>query len=537
MWKVTDDDAAYPAWLREIYGYSAAPVRSLWISYEDIRPNLPTWTVETFDVSTLLDQWSFNDSYWCNFLGGLVEYANTIDPNTPCGIVGAQSPSPFGGYDYAKLMRKIQYVEAYNLGSSQSIIRSFTPDNAIPAVTTNFHQSSDDDIWQIWYYLAHGNRGHIGWVENWFDGPTQLPWHEQVAPHMLEAGQKIGPLLLGAGWKHDGIGVYYNHASIQLGWIFDSQAHGKTWVNRENDARLGASHMVKKAWENMLRDSGYQYKFVSYVDVIQSGIPADIKTLILPACLCLSDSESHAIMLFCRKGGTVVADYLPGIWDQHGVGRKSGGALDIMFGVRHEPAMSSADLFGGKLWCEVDQDLNYSWKTYEDFLSNGNTCIKDQCGYNKAVRNMPVNNVAQFGTGVAVLLNLSPQWYNAYRAGGFAESKLRTTFMKHIHAATPTRWVEIENAAEPEFGYEITYFQKIDGRTVLFVCLNPETEVSETGGGNAVGLKAGIVPITLKFAQAVRDVRDERRNISLGAGSRFPFNWPRNEAIVLSFVV
>ena len=196
-----------------------APKRDRWITYEDIRPKLASWSVATFDASPLMDQWTFNDSWWNNFIGDLVDYANTIDPQTPCGFVGGQAPSAFGGYDYAKIMRKVQFIESYNLGSSQAIIRSFNPHNAIPAVTTHFHKSVDDDIWQTWYYLVHGNRGFIGWVENWFDGKTPKAWHDQVAPQYLEAEKKIGPLLVGAEWVHDGVAIYYSHPSIQLGWI------------------------------------------------------------------------------------------------------------------------------------------------------------------------------------------------------------------------------------------------------------------------------------------------------------------------------
>ena len=260
MWCVTDDITAYKTWLNEIYGAKSAPTREQWLTYEDIRPKLSAWSIREFDASALMDQWSFNDSYWCNFLGDLVEFSNTLDPDTPCGIVGGQSPNAFGGYDYAKLTRKLQFIEAYNLGSSQAIIRSFNPQLAIPAVTSQFHQSAEDDIWQVWYYLAHGNRGHIGWVENWFDGDKPRAWHKTVAPHQLEA-QKIGSLLEDAEWMHDGIALYYSHASVQLGWILDAAAHGKTWVNRENDHRLGASHLVRHAWENLLRDSGLQYNF------------------------------------------------------------------------------------------------------------------------------------------------------------------------------------------------------------------------------------------------------------------------------------
>ena len=535
MWRITDDATAYPKWLTEIYGVGAAPKRDKWVTYEDIRPHLAAWTVRDFDASPLMDQWSFNDSLWCNFLGDLVEYANTVDPNTPCGIVGGQSPNAFGGYDYAKLMRKLQYLEAYNLGSSQAIIRSFNPRNAIPAVTSTFHQSAADDIWQVWYYLAHGNRGHIGWVENWFDGEAPKLWQEEIGPHQREAAEKIGPMMQGAEWLHDGVALYYSHASIQLGWILDAEAHGRTWVNRDGDHRLGSSHHVRRAWENMLRDSGLQYNFLSYIDVIASGIPPEYRVLVLPACLCLSDAESRAITSFCRQGGTVIADYLPGVWDQHGRGRASGGALDGLFGVRHDSMITKADVFGGNLWCETDQDANYGWKTYRELLTNANASIKDASGFDKAVRSMPTQHVNRIGNGMAVLMNLSPQWYNAYRVAGFEAGKQREAFMQHVTQGGVSRRVAIENAGEDSFGADITYFRKPDGRTILFVTSNPETVGSEVGGGNAANLQTSAIDLRLRFAKPVRNARDERRGTALGNGERFTFRWSRNEAIVLSF--
>jgi len=84
--------------------------------------------------------------------------------------------------------------------------------------------------------------------------------------------------MTGAEWMHDGVAIYYNHASIQLGWILDAQAHGKTWINRNGDSALGASHLGRNAWENMLRDEGLQYNYVSYADVIQNGIPKSTRS-------------------------------------------------------------------------------------------------------------------------------------------------------------------------------------------------------------------------------------------------------------------
>ncbi len=539
MWQITDDAAAYPRWLDAVYGKENAPKRERWVSYDDLRAKLANWSIAEFDASPLMDQWSFNDSVWCNYLGGLVEFSNTLDPATPCGIVGGQMPSAFGGYDYAKLMRKVQFIESYNLGSSQAIIRSFNPRNALPAVTTLFHKSSDDDVWQAWYYLAHGNRGHIGWVEKWFDGKMPKPWHAEVAPTFLEAGKKIGPLMSGAEWRHDGVAIYYSHASIQLGWILDAEAHGKTWINRNADERLSSAAHVRHAWENMLRDSGLQYNFLSYVDVIQRGVPEEYRVLILPACLCLSDAEARAIKAFCERGGTVIADYLPGLWDQHGKGRVGGGVLDEMFGVKHDPGLRAADIFGEKLWVEVNQDANYSWQTGEEFLTNKNTCLKDKTGFHKAVRALPTENIATVGRGKAVLMNLSPQWYNAWRGAGFDEAKKRDVFMRHLTAAGVAPWVRIEGAGEREHGYEITYWHRPAtggaARTLLFVCLNPATRGTSLGGGNSVGLKTTMLPIKLRFTHEVRNVRDERTGRELAPGPAFALDWKQNEAVVLSF--
>lgn len=534
MWQVTDDFSAYTAWLQEIYGSRSAPRRTNWISYESVWPKLKGWRIRDFDCSQLMDQWTFNDSYWNNFLGDLVEYCNQIDPATPCGYVGGQSPNTFGGYDYAKLMRKIQFLEAYNIGGSQAIIRSFNPHNALPTVTTHFHKSVPDTVWQVWYYLAHGNRGFIGWVDGWFDGKTPKSWHDKVAPHYREVAYTIGPLLSGAEWIHDGVAIYYNHASIQLGWILDAEAHRRTWINRNGDHRLGSSHLVRHAWENMLRDEGFQYNFINYAEVIQHGIPGEYKVLILPATLCLSDVEARRIKEFCRNGGTVIADYMPGLWDQHGRGRKAGGVLDDMFGVKHNPNLRAGDVFQSRLWVEVDQDVNFSWKRYRDFLTRNNDGLKDPAGFYQAVRNMAVNHVNKFGRGKAVLMNLSPQWYNAYRESGYVEARRRDVFLRHVQTAGPQRWIWLEPVNDVIHGYEITYWKK-NGRTILFVCYNPEVTGSSSGGGNAAGLKSNPVKIRLGVKRGIKNVRDERIRKSLPDGKHFDLIWNMNEALVLSF--
>ena len=536
MWNVTDDKTAFPKWLDEIYG-GKPPARPGWISYNDILPKLRQWSVGEFDASPLMDQWTFNDSYWNNFIGDLVAYSNSLDPDIPMGYVGGQQPNAFGGFDYAKIMRKVQYTEAYGGGNTQSLMRSLAPANV--NTPSFFYKSAADAIWQTWSHLANGDRGTICWVEKWFekDG-TPRPWLKEVAPAWKEATRTIGPLVAGADWIHDGVALYYSHASTQLSWVLDAEAHGTNWPRRRfdrGDPRHGSAPLVRRAWMSMLQDEGVQFNWIDYAGVVENGVPAGYKVLVLPHVLALSDAEARRIRDFVKAGGTVIADYLPGLWDQHGKGRPAGGALDDVFGVKHDPGLRPADLFGGRLWVETDQDANYGYDTYDQLLTKNNTCLKDASGFNKAVRRAGVASVRRYGKGTAVLMNLSPQWYLAYRMAGAAQAARRAVFMQHVHQAGVRRWVELKGAGEKEFGHEIVYWKLAHGRTLLFVVMNPEVFATSEGGGNSVGLKTDLVPVTLSFAAPVRGARDERTGGALGTGREFRFDWKMNEALVVSF--
>ncbi|KKK48468.1 hypothetical protein LCGC14_3144810, partial [marine sediment metagenome] len=102
FWRLNNDRAAYDKWLKEIYGPYNAPAHPGWISYDAVRTKLKGWAIKDFDCSQMMDQLTYNDSFWNNFLGDLVEHGNRVDPATPVGYVGGQQPSSFGGDDYAQ---------------------------------------------------------------------------------------------------------------------------------------------------------------------------------------------------------------------------------------------------------------------------------------------------------------------------------------------------------------------------------------------------------------------------------------------------
>ena len=68
--------------------------------------------------------------------------------------------------------------------------------------------------------------------------------------------------------------------------------------------------------------------------------------------MALSQSEADAIRRWTEQGGILIADYLPGVFDQHGKSRPRG-ILDDVFGVERD---SAAAVLNGKAIAEVDAE-------------------------------------------------------------------------------------------------------------------------------------------------------------------------------------
>ncbi len=527
-WRLNDDDAAYEAWLTAYYGTKVHPPAQ-YVCPDFLLPQYGR-QLKDLDFSPLLDRLTYNDSLWANFLGELVACANAADPATPCGFVGGQAPNTWGGYDYAKLSKKIQFIEAY-LGTAQSIIRSLNPN--LPQVTTHFHNDklgTKNDSWQMWWCLAHGNRGMIGWVEGWFDGTTPRPWLEEFKRLNKELGFVQGPKVAGARWIHDGVAIYYSHPSIQVSWCLDIEPHGKTWPNRNGDDSHGTWHLVRKAWEQILADSGVQYDWIGYDQVVLNGVPKEYKVLILPANFAMSAIEAERIRDFCERGGTVIADFACGLFDQHGKGRTRG-ALDDLFGVKHDGSETKKDCFAGKLWVETNQDAAFGGGITKLI---GTLAPKLVDGFAVAETKLPVRSVRKVGAGSAVYLNLSPQRYLMYREERRTQDAHRAVFMQSVFDAGVKPWVKLTANGTRPVNSEVTYLAK-NGRTYVFVVQNAAVTSTSLGDTKTKGLGGGTLLIEVEFAAPVSDVVDERAGTKLGNGTKFKAELNLAEAVLLSF--
>jgi hypothetical protein len=402
--------------------------------FEEVRKHAPKLPLSKWNLAPWMEFRQFMDFQFAQVLAELTRYTNSIDPHTPAGFVGGQGPGPWGGYDYAMLARAVQWMEAYDIHATNEILRSFWNDERRPRMQT-FSSTKNPklDSWFLWYYMLHGNQAVIAWPEGWFGSDGK-----EIAPYILankntfeEIQGKVSEPIVNpnATFDPDPIGIYYSHPSLQAGWAMDAIVHGRNWVNRNGsiDNRNQTMGILRNVWCKVLEDLGFQYDFISYLDVEEEMVKLNkkFKVIILPKTVCLSDKEALALKKFVCDGGILIADYLCGIMDEHGRGREKG-ILDDLFGIVRD---ETAGYMNGVGLTEIDGE-KYQ-KPFLDRFSyyEGAYRYRDIVVFERGTKHRPgcrgveirkflgkfhqasVTIENQFGKGRTFYLNLSPLEY------------------------------------------------------------------------------------------------------------------------------
>ena len=539
--------AEFHRWLVERYGSREAAMAQwgsgaerLWgrMATPDDFPGLYDRPWPQWNLSAWADALSFMDSQLSNLIGELVERANAVDPETPCGIVGGQAPAPYGGYDYAKLMRKVQFLEVYDLGTAAELARSLNPGQVIPQVKTAFGPPLDPkNVWLYWHHLIHGDRGLIFWAESWFRPEGAAADEIFGLGPVIQELARVSELFQKARWRHDRIAIYYSHPSIQASWFIDCQPHGRTWINRSGsmDARLASSAGTLWAWTRLLEDAGLQYDYYSYADLLERGLDPDrYRLLILPRTLALSNQEANAMARYVQAGGHILADHGTGWFDEHLRGRERP-VLDDLFGIREHPPAGPGKLFGGALLGEIDADKHWDRNFVEAAAMMWDNCKREN-GFVAAERDLDCFREGISGRGWAHLLNVSLIEYLFLRVFDPEEAAARRQFiLKRIARAGIRPEIHLRVDEKPVLRTEITRWQRED-RTILCVARNPLVFGQASEPWQETFASGESVLLEIRFGRPVQAVVDERTGRALGDGDRFEVLWTTNQAAVISFI-
>jgi hypothetical protein len=280
---------------------------------------------ERWRLAPWCDFRSFMDTCLAETLADLRQAARAADPATPVGIEGTQMPSAWGGYDFWKLSRALDWVEPYDIAAARAVFGSFM--RGKPMLATYGESDPAAVSRRLWHLLLEGDCGAIlWWSEDLFegDGPALRlsAKGKAIAPAVREMHAPLARLLLRAERVEDPIAIHYSQTSIQLAWLFESFEDGATWQRRFSSFEATHSrHAALRAelWQR-LREAGWLPQFLSYDEVAGGALARrGFKACFLPDSHALSAPEARALNDFAAQPGCrLLYTGEPGVFDASG---------------------------------------------------------------------------------------------------------------------------------------------------------------------------------------------------------------------------
>jgi hypothetical protein len=316
-------------WLRRRYG-SLARLDAEWgarfRSWNKVVP-------ETTDQAMLRSDQNF--APWADFKEWMdvafaralrtgTEAVHAADPNAVAAIEGAQIPG-WGGYDYSRLPKAVDAIEVYDHGENLELVRSFNPRAVL--LTTSFPKAAAIaagryEAHRVWRELLRGTRGLILWDPKgeFVDAKGKIgPRGREAAPYFREIRGGLGALLINSKRHFDPAAILYSPMSWRIEWLLD---HGDTaWSSRgaRSEYEDDPVRIAIRNYTGALEHVGLQPRFVSARELEEGELDRiPYRVLILPRTIALSDAAAARIRGFIDKGGTVLADGEPGLFDEHG---------------------------------------------------------------------------------------------------------------------------------------------------------------------------------------------------------------------------
>ncbi len=213
----------------------------------------------------------------------------------------------------------------------------------------------------IWYLFCHGDRGLLVWDEGSKyvnDAGAYSKQAKDFTPLYAELTGGIGKLRIASKRTDDPIAIYHSQANLRVHWVREVRATGEDWVLRDSTSERIQSRYVwlRESWVKVIEDNGLQYRFLAPAQAaagdlrpFKASTGEGFKVLILPELLAMSDAEADAIRRFVTAGGTVIADRMPGEFDEHGKRRDRSPLEDLFTGRgkgRGKAMLLKRDMFG-----------------------------------------------------------------------------------------------------------------------------------------------------------------------------------------------
>ncbi|MFZ4396922.1 MAG: beta-galactosidase, partial [Kiritimatiellia bacterium] len=277
--------------------------------------NYPRW----YDRQAFL-RWNF------------VEYAKVqrdvmrkIDPEAAIGFEGSGGFARSGDID--AFCREMNFWVPY-ASSADEMIRSLAPTGMVYGNWIGYDHTADGLLSKYWRMVVNGANSVWWWMWSTMGGYEGfihpdlgiLPIAETMLKDTQVVRDGLGDLLMQCEMLDDGIAMLYSMPSGFAATLQECPSYNDYEPNH-------------RAWFTIIHDQHMQFRYVSDRMLTRGEfVPDKYKVLVLAQALALGDKEAEIVRDFVRRGGTVIADLRPGVFDGHCKPRERG-ALDDLFGV------------------------------------------------------------------------------------------------------------------------------------------------------------------------------------------------------------
>jgi len=278
---------------------------------------------------------NFNVDRWCEAIRVVSEAAHEVDPTLKLSLFNSFGQTAASGNDYWKLLTQAgldlshEYTSLVYFGNRpiynfDEFYRSFRPDMRVWGFS-GYGLKRPQIRFTPWWFAAHRYGGFTwfslwGWEYQFLDIPTLARTQDaQALAEDLEESKLLdglGALMLAYDWAPRRIALYYSHESMLVSTLL-----GKEMLSYEigESGPLHDYMFSRQGLERTLSGLLHQYDFVAPAQVT-NGVLSGYRVVILPRIRSLSDAEVAALKAFVAKGGKLLADELPGAYDE--LGRK-----------------------------------------------------------------------------------------------------------------------------------------------------------------------------------------------------------------------
>jgi hypothetical protein len=317
------------------------------------------------------------------------------DPQAVIGFEGSGEFARSGDID--AICREMGFWVPY-CSSADEVIRSLAPKSMVYGNWFGYDHTPDPIMARYWRMVVNGANSVWWWMWSAMGGYEGfihpdlgiLPIAEKMLKDTQVVRDGLGDLLMQCEMLDDGIAMLYSMPSGFAATLQDSPSYNDYEPNH-------------RAWFTVIHDQHLQFRYVSDRMLTRGEfVPDKYKVLVLAQALALSDQEAEIVRDFVRRGGTVIADLRPGVFDGHCKPRERG-ALDDLFGVAgpvRQKALQTA------MTVELPKDKTSLKLVWTNAIVDPGTRLDGGKAFGSAGET-PIWIVREHDKGRAVLLNFS----------------------------------------------------------------------------------------------------------------------------------